>query len=78
MLPLPEVKAIEESFKESVVLITQAKSSLEIPGLATQLLKIEDQLVLCNWHYPNECLVKLIEMMESARYTIKSAGNSRT
>ena len=33
-------------------------------GLAGQLLKIKDQY---------ECLVKLIEKMESAKYTIKEA-----
>ena len=61
---LPEVKAIVESFEGSGVLVTQAKGNLQTPGLATQLLKIKDQY---------ECLVKLIEMMESAKCTIKVA-----
>ena len=60
----PEVKAIVESFVGSGILITQAKVSLQKSGLAGQLLKIEDQY---------ECLVKLIEKMESAKYTIKEA-----
>ena len=37
----------------------QAKVSLQKSGLAGQLLKIKDQY---------ECLVKLIEKMESAKY----------
>ena len=59
---LPEVKAIVESFVGSGILVTQAKVSLQKRGLAGQLLKIKDQY---------ECLVKLIEKMESAKYTIK-------
>ena len=59
---LPEVKAIVESFVGSGILVTQAKLSLRKSGLAGQLLKIKDQY---------ECLVKLIEKMESAKYTIK-------
>ena len=61
---LPEVKAIVESFVGSGILVTQAKVSLQKSGLAGQLLKIKDQY---------ECLVKLIEKMESAKYTIKEA-----
>ena len=57
-------KAIVESFEGSGVLITQAKGSFETPGLATQLFKIKAQY---------ECLVKLIELMESAKCTIKKA-----
>ena len=59
---LPEVEAIVESFVGSGILVTQAKVSLQKSGLAGQLLKIKDQY---------ECLVKLIEKMESAKYTIK-------
>ena len=61
---LPEVKAIVESFEGSGLLVNQAKGSLQTPGLATQLLKIKDQY---------ECLVKLIDTMESAKFTIKEA-----
>ena len=61
---LPEVKAIVESFVGSGILVTQAKVSLRNSGLACQLLKIKDQY---------ECLVKLIEKMESAKYTIIEA-----
>ena len=61
---LPEVKAIVESFVGSGILVTQAKVSLQKSGLAGQLLKIKDQY---------ECLVKPIEKMESAKYTIKEA-----
>ena len=61
---LPKVKAIVESFVGSEILVTQAKISLQKSGLAAQLLKIKDQY---------ECLVKLIEKMESAKYTIKEA-----
>ena len=61
---LSEVKAIVESFIGSGILLTQAKVSLQKSGLAGQLLKIEDQY---------ECLVKLIEKMESAKYTIIEA-----
>ena len=58
------MKAIVESFVGSGILLTQAKISLQKSGLAGQLLKIKDQY---------ECLVKLIEKMESAEYTIKEA-----
>jgi len=58
------VKAIVESFEGSGVSLTQAKVSLQTTCLAGQLLKIKDQY---------ECLVKLIETMESAKYTIKEA-----
>ena len=61
---LPEVKAIVQSFVGSRVLVTQAKISLQESGLTGQLLKIKDQY---------ECLVKLTEKMESAKYTIKEA-----
>ena len=61
---LPEVKAIVESFVRSGILVTQAKVSLQKSGLAAQLLKIKDQY---------ECLLKLIEKMESAKYSIKEA-----
>ena len=56
------MKAIVESFVGCGILVTQAKVSLQISGLAGQLLRIKDQY---------ECLVKLIEKMESAKATIK-------
>ena len=59
---LPVVKAIVESFVGSGILVSQAKFSLQTSGLAGQLLKIKDQY---------ECLVKFIEKIESAKYTIK-------
>ena len=58
------MKAIVESFVGSGILVTQAKVSLQKSGLAGQLLKIQDQY---------ECLVKLIEKMESAKYTTQEA-----
>ena len=45
-------------------MVTQAKFSLQKSGSAGQLLKIKDQY---------ECLVKFIEKMESAKYTVKEA-----
>ena len=59
---LSKVKTIVESFVGSGILVTQAKLRLQKIGLAGQLLKIKGQY---------ECLVKLIEKMESTRYTIK-------
>ena len=56
------MKAVVESFVGSGILVTQAKVSLQKSGLAGQLLKIKDQY---------ECLIKLIEKMESTKYTIK-------
>ena len=56
------MKAIVESFVGCVILVTQAKVSLQKSGLTGQLLKIKDQY---------ECLVKLIETMESVKYTIE-------
>ena len=61
---LPEVKAIVESFVGSGILVSEAKVRLQESGLVGQLLKIKDQY---------ECLVKFIEKMESAKYTIKEA-----
>ena len=61
---LPEVKAIVESFVGSGILVTQAKVNLQKSGLAGQLLKIKDLY---------ECLVKLIEKMESAKHTTEEA-----
>ena len=61
---LPEVKAIVENFVGYGILITQAKVSLQKSGLGGQLLKVKDQY---------ECLVKLIEKMERAKYTIEEA-----
>ena len=52
------------NFGKSRILVTQAKVSLQKSGLTGQLLKIKDQY---------ECLVKHIEKMESAKYTIKEA-----
>ena len=59
-----KVKTIVESFLGSGILVTQAKVNLQKSGLAGQSLKIKDQY---------ECLVKLIEKMESAKYAIKEA-----
>ena len=59
---MPEVKAIVENFVVSEILSAQTKVSLQNNGLAGQLLKIKDQY---------ECLVKLIEKMESVKYTIE-------
>ena len=56
------MKVIVESFVGSGILVTQEKDSLQKNGLAGQLLEIKDQY---------ECLVKLIKMTESAKYTIK-------
>ena len=61
---LSEVKAVVESFVGCGILVTQAKISLQKSGLAGQLLKTEEQ---------HECLVKLIEKMESAKYIIQKA-----
>ena len=61
---LPKVKAIVESFVGSRISVTQANVNLKKSGLAGQLLKLKDQY---------KCLVKLIEKMESAKYTIKEA-----
>ena len=58
------MKAIVKIFVRFGILVTQAKVSLQKSGLAGQLLKIKDQY---------ECLVKVIEKMESAMYTIKEA-----
>ena len=58
------MKAIVENFEESGFLVTQAKISLQTIGLATQLLKLKDQY---------QCLVKLMETVKSAKYTIKDA-----
>ena len=54
---IAKVKATVESFVGSGILLTQAKVSLQKSGLAGQLLKIKDQF---------ECLVKVIEKMDSA------------
>ena len=53
-----------ENFEGSGILVIQAKVSLQSTSIATQLLKIKDQY---------ECLVKLIEGMENARYITKKA-----
>ena len=58
------VKCCVKSYVDSGILVTQAKVSLQKSGFANQLLKIKDQY---------ECLVKLIEKMKSAKYTIKEA-----
>ena len=49
-------------FVDSAILVTQTKVSLRKGGLTGQLLKFKDQY---------KCLFKLIEKMESAKYTIK-------
>ena len=64
---LTEVKAIVESFVGSGILVTQAKVSLQKSGLTGQLLKMKDQ---------NKCLVKLIEKMQNAKYTIKETAQA--
>ena len=62
---LPEVKAIEENFVGSGILVTLAKISMQKSGLTGQLLKIKDLY---------ECLiVKFIEKIECAKYTIQEA-----
>ena len=62
---LPEVKAIVENFVGSGISVTLAKVSLQKSGLTGQLVKIKDLY---------ECLiVKFIEKIESAKYTIKEA-----
>ena len=53
-----------ESLEGLGIFVTQAEVSLQTTGLATQLLNIKDQ---------HERLVKLIETMESDKYTIKEA-----
>ena len=53
-----------ESFVGSEILVTQVKFGSQKSGLVGQQLKIKDQY---------ECLVKLIEKMESAKCTIKVA-----
>ena len=54
------MKAIVESFEGSGILVTQTKASLQTTDIATQLFKIKG-------------LVKFMETMESANYTIKEA-----
>ena len=61
---LLKVEAIVESFVGSGTSVTQAKVSLQKSGLAGHLLKIIGQY---------KCQVKLIEKMESAKYTIREA-----
>ena len=61
---LLKVKATVESFVGSGILVTHTKVNLQKSGLTGQLFKIKNQY---------ECLVKLIEKMESAKYTIKEA-----
>ena len=58
------MKARVKGFEGSGILVTQAKVSQQTTGLAAQFLKIKDQY---------ECLVKLIKIMESVKYTIKEA-----
>ena len=53
-----------ENFVGSGILVTQANVSLQKSGLAGHLLNIKDQY---------ECLGKLIQKMECAKYTIKEA-----
>ena len=56
------MKAIVESFEGSGISITQAKISLQATGLVTQFLKIKGKY---------KCVIKLTEMMESAKCLIK-------
>ena len=56
------MKAIANSFEGSGILASQAKVGLQATRLDFQSLKSEDQY---------ECLVKLIETMESASYLLK-------
>ena len=58
------MKTSVESFVGPEILVTQAKVSLQKSGLAGQLLKLKDQ---------DKCIVKLIEKMQSAKYTTKEA-----
>ena len=53
-----------ENSEEFGALVTKAKENLQTRGLSDQLLRIKDQY---------KCLVKLTEIMESAKYTIKEA-----
>ena len=59
---LPEVKAIVENFKGLDSLVAQAKVCWQENTLRIQRLKIKVQY---------ECLVQLLEVMESTKYTIK-------
>ena len=68
---MPEMKAIVESFVGCGIFVTQAKVSLQKSGLAGQLLK--NQKIKKSKTNQYECLFELIEMMESAKYTIKEA-----
>ena len=52
-----------KSFEGFDISVAQATVSLQTIGLATQLLKIKK----------HECIVKLIDTVESAKYTIKEA-----
>ena len=61
------MKTIVGSFEECGFLVTQAKVSLQTTGLVTQLLKFKDKY---------QCLVKLMEMVESDKYTIKEAAQA--
>ena len=58
------MKEIAESFERSDILVTQAKVSQQTTALVIQLLNIKGQC---------ECLVKPMETMENAKYTIKEA-----
>ena len=59
---LPKVKEIVKSVEGSDILVVEAKVNLQTADLATQLFKFKDQY---------ECLVRLVETMESAKCTIK-------
>ena len=64
---LPEVKAIVKGVEGIGILVTRAKVSLQTTGLATQLLEIKDQY---------DCLVKLIETMESGKHHQRSGASN--
>ena len=65
---LHQVKVIVERFEGSGISVTQTKVSLPTTDLATQLFKIKDQY---------KCLVKLIETVESTKYTTKRHKQSK-
>ena len=60
-------KQLRKVLKNCGKLATLAKVSLQTTGLATLLLKTRGQY---------ECPTKLIEMMKSAKYTIKQPGQA--
>ena len=55
---------VKSHFEDANILVAQVEISLQTTDLTTQLLKIEDL---------HECLVKLMETIESTKYIIKEA-----